>query len=448
MISMTENEKLLIQLQDCFTAGYTMPQFCIDNNIKKPLFVAPDESYKTFLWKIYIQFKYDKRFSAKFALIKGEIKDMNFSVSENSVSALTLKNVSKINDEEFDRIIIFTASNSPHPKIIYLQWLTNYFIRRAYYEIPLLHFIEQNPDVKLIACNNPGLIENDFNTPFEKWALNERKKPPVFYGIDDGVEILSTPDSVVHLRNKISLAKVKGETIATPYDVLGYSNEKVYALLETPEQKVNIDGSVSFCDNEFLKIQNGHRVTANQPEKYQNTIYFVGNCVTFGYGVPFDKTLESQLQNLLNENNLPYKVENFALFSARKRQDSFYFLDKIKPRRGDIIFFVCSPSPNIPYLNLSELLKRPHNYGEVFPDAVHINENGHKAVADYIFKVLVSNNFFQDMNFDYPPTPPLHTDTVYQRKISYPSQIFLKTKSWRSTRKNFAKKDFRSALLS
>ena len=34
---------LIIQLRDCFTAGYTFPQFCIDNNIKKPLFIALNE---------------------------------------------------------------------------------------------------------------------------------------------------------------------------------------------------------------------------------------------------------------------------------------------------------------------------------------------------------------------------------------------------------------------
>ena len=34
------DEQFLIQLRDCFTGGYTFPQFCIDNDIKKPLFVA------------------------------------------------------------------------------------------------------------------------------------------------------------------------------------------------------------------------------------------------------------------------------------------------------------------------------------------------------------------------------------------------------------------------
>ena len=50
---------LIIQLRDCFTAGYTFPQFCVDNNIKKPLFVAIDERRADFIWEIFVQFKYE-----------------------------------------------------------------------------------------------------------------------------------------------------------------------------------------------------------------------------------------------------------------------------------------------------------------------------------------------------------------------------------------------------
>ena len=63
------DEIFLIQLRDCFYAGYQMPQFCIDNNIKKPLFVAHDENYQDLLWEIYFQFQYDKRMNAEFSLI-------------------------------------------------------------------------------------------------------------------------------------------------------------------------------------------------------------------------------------------------------------------------------------------------------------------------------------------------------------------------------------------
>ena len=47
-----------IQLRDCFYAGYSMPQYCVDNGIKNPLIASYDPE---FLWEIYIQFHYDKR---------------------------------------------------------------------------------------------------------------------------------------------------------------------------------------------------------------------------------------------------------------------------------------------------------------------------------------------------------------------------------------------------
>ena len=54
---MTAYEQLVIQLQDCFTAGYTLPQFCIDNGIKKPLIVGVNESQINFMWETKLLIK-------------------------------------------------------------------------------------------------------------------------------------------------------------------------------------------------------------------------------------------------------------------------------------------------------------------------------------------------------------------------------------------------------
>lgn len=53
---MMNDEQLLIQLRDCFTSGYTLPQFCRDNNFRKPLFVA-EKKFWAFMWEIYVQFR-------------------------------------------------------------------------------------------------------------------------------------------------------------------------------------------------------------------------------------------------------------------------------------------------------------------------------------------------------------------------------------------------------
>lgn len=62
------NDELFVKLRYCFTAGYTLPQYCIDNKIKRPLFVLERNS-EWFLREIYAQFKYDKRLTAQFSFI-------------------------------------------------------------------------------------------------------------------------------------------------------------------------------------------------------------------------------------------------------------------------------------------------------------------------------------------------------------------------------------------
>jgi len=44
----------LVVLRDCFTAGYIFPQYCIDNEIKNPLFVG-EKKFLNFMWEIYVQ---------------------------------------------------------------------------------------------------------------------------------------------------------------------------------------------------------------------------------------------------------------------------------------------------------------------------------------------------------------------------------------------------------
>ena len=65
-------EELFIRLRYCFQGGYTLPQFCIDRGIKRPLFVM-EKAHEWFLREIYAQFQYDKRILLEqFCFIDGE----------------------------------------------------------------------------------------------------------------------------------------------------------------------------------------------------------------------------------------------------------------------------------------------------------------------------------------------------------------------------------------
>ena len=385
------NEEIFfIRLRDCFNAGYQMPQFCIDNNIKKPLFILADERSLSFAWEIYIQFQYDKRIIPTFSFIKGKIDNLNFSYFGYS---LKISNVSDFKLKNFDKIICLTSDKPLFNEIdtIYLDYLVSYFLSRTYADIPLSNFLIKNPQVKLIVVSSPHIIPNAHTTEREKKLLAMKN----FWSIRKNIK---NPD---------------GEKIETPYNFLGYNNDQVYDLMEIPPLKTNSDGSTSYenTTNPFITIRNGKRITLNQPENFRNRIYFVGNCIYFGFGVPDDKTLESQLQKFLNINHIPYRVENESQAFWGRYQDIFYQMERLNTCPGDIVFCCLESirSTFLPFLDTSMMLLRPHNYGEIFAEPSHINELGHKALAEIFFKVLVQNNFFQNTEFKYPaPPPPPH----------------------------------------
>ena len=408
------NEDLLIiKLRDCFTAGYTLPQFCIDNNIKKPLFVAVDERRADFLWEIYVQFKYDKRITPKFILLNGRTPEFTFSV-EAVLPELKFENPAEINFNDYDGIIVLNAIrlNNNFPKIIYLDQLKDYFMRRTYAEIPLLHFLQRHPKVKLIITNYPPQKKVD-DPSFEKECL-----------------------SLGELRQK--LLENKNKHVPTLFDQFGYTNEEVLKLTATELIKTNFDGSTSIEDSGdfIIGTKNGKRITLNQPDDYLNTIYFVGNCVIYGINAPFDKTISSYLQKLLNENNLPYRVENASQTYFQRRQDMFFNLVKLNPKPNDIIFFFTHFVSSLPFINMRNAFDG-YDYRKIWVTEGHPSEFGYKILGEKFFQLLVQNNFFKNVKFEYSPPPRRLIVTVSQKKISHQLQKISTAKIWTLINKNF-----------
>ena len=420
------NEEIFfIKLRDCFNAGYQMPQFCLDNNIKNPLFIAFDANQANFLWEIFVQFKFNKKLQPQFALINGQFNFPNLIPQGGS---LKISNIADFNLNEFDKIIFLSSNKKVFfdtNKVICLDFLTQYFINSVYVDIPLIHFLQNNPKIKLITIPLPYLQPNPQNTEREKRLIAEL-----------GLNIL--------FKVRPDIENSNGKKISTPYDFLGYTNEEVYDLLDSPNLKENIDGSTSYeiIDNPFITIRNGKRITLYQPDKFKNRIYFVGNCPYFGYGVPDDKTLESLLQKFLNDNGYSYRVENESQSICGRYQDIFYNLKNLSFLPGDIVFF-CSDriiSNKLPFFNLNSYIARPHNYGEIFADEAHINELGHKALAEIFFKLLIQNNFFQDIEFNYPaPPPPPHRYGIPKENF-YGNSNFINNKDLESYKEKLREK--------
>ena len=405
---MEKDEKYLIQLRDCFTGGYTLPQYCIDNGIKKPLFVS-EEKFLNFAWEVYVQFRYDKRMTAQFATVDLPTNKVKFSVYA-ILSPLEYKNISEINLADFDTIILLTTQKvNLSGKVITFAELTTYFLKKTYAETPLLNFLQRYPQVKLILTNFP--------------SINRHK---------DGAEFRKQLKGLEQMRQ--ILRKDKSGNVKTPLDKFGYNNEEVLELMEAPPVITNPDGSTAMGDNEhpLMMIKDNKRATAYQPEKFLNRIFFIGTCHDFGVNAPYDKTIASYLQKMLNENNLPYRVENESQRYFNRYQDMFYNLNKLTPAPGDIIFIYISgvAVKKLPFLDVSNAFDAPHDFKEIFCAGGHVNELGYKLVAEKYFKFLTENNFFRDKEFIYPPpSQPIHRYGIPPQfeaggiKISYGAEL-------------------------
>lgn len=377
------------RLRDCFYAGYTLPQFCADSGITRPMFLSPANFNRQLLWEIYVRFAWDKRFRPTFVTLE----EKGFEIGEFTLpwflSPLAVKSICEV-DMTGDKIFFLSMNHLDFgaDKIIYLDELIETFSLRTYFTIPLANFAKLHPDVKIFAINFPRLKPNPLNTDNEKILLRSDNK----------------------LINKFIENFSADKPCANPFDLLGYDNEKAYRLLLTPPVKTDLNGRTILQDdgNKYLAIRDGKRLTANQPETFANRIYLLGNCIYFGWGVPFDKILTSRLQALLNENNLPWRVENESQFFEGRNQDVFYNLHNLPVQSGDIIF-VCTHSlklKDFPFIDVEDFFARPHEFGEVFFEQNHINERGHKALAEGFFALLTANNFFRDTVQNFPDAPP------------------------------------------
>ena len=428
-VELGKAEKMMIHLRNCFMAGYTLPQYCIDNGIKKPLFVSVKE-HLIFMWDVHLQFRYDKRMLARFSMLDLPTDEVSFNV-KNTLGPLKFKKFSEVNPADYDAIILLTTEEIKlTDKVISFIDLTRYFIRKTYAEIPALNFLKRYPGVKLFYAMLPIKMKR------YKGGKKFTRRLDKYKGYADRIKASN------------------GEHVPTPFDKFGYTNEEVL-LIRGVGGKIttNLDGTTNMTDNDhpLVQITGGKRKTAFQPEHFQNKIYFIGPCHFVGAWAPYDKTIESYLQKLLNENNLPYRVENESQRFAQRYQDMFYKLNSLDPKPGDIVILFISGnlhSENLPVFDVSDAFDPPLDYKKFFWTKGHFNELGYKRLAERFFELLTENNFFRDVEFNYHMPPPPITDTVYLRNSKEAAQKFSSMKSWRLTRKLYAKRKFKSARLS
>jgi hypothetical protein len=363
-----------------------------------------EKAHECFLREIAAQFRCDNRILlVQFCFIDGETAQISFNQWIIG-SAILVKHISQKVINQFDAIIFLTPKKYDlnAKRIILFSDLENFFVQQTYVDIPILHFLQRFPKVKFFLTNFPNNVRR-------------------YEGGDEFGKQL--PDAGQLQR---TLSENKDKHIESSFNKLGYTNEEAVELLRIDKANRNLSGTTSLVnDNHPLKqIINGKRRTAYQPERYKNKIYFFGPCYHFGRNAPFDRTIESYLQKMLNENNLPYRVENEGQAFTDRWQDMFYNLNALDFKSGDIIFFfypVDTRSNNkiLPFFDISDAFDPPHDYRDIFCTKAHVNELGYKIVAEKYFKYLTENNFFRDTEFNYPPPVNfIFIDMVYHRNSS------------------------------
>ncbi len=369
----------VLKLLDCFSAGYSMPQYCFDHNYCHPLFVGDDFEL---LWQIYVQFLFDKRMSPKFS----SEDDQNICVchSEGYLYAgeLTIVPVSSVNFDEYDLIIYFGYKNpfeTLTDKVISADELLQSIQNYVYNVRPFEAFSADNPGVKIVLMNHPSLETVS--------DLGEEGEKVIHRNVHD-------------LYLKINEDNYSGEYV--PFSSLGYTVEETRKLLNRPNEDMLTDGSSRYSDDpdDIINISNGRRKTDGQISKrYKHRIYCIGICAMYGYGAPWNKTIESYLQKLLNESGFEYIVINEGMFLTNRAQDLFYNLRKLDVVSGDIVIAMMphiNECNEFPFIDVSGMFDDMNNIDLMFADKGHLTEMGYDILAKKIFSFLLNNGLFEN----------------------------------------------------
>ena len=183
-----------------------------------------------------------------------------------------------------------------------------------------------------------------------------------------------------------------------------------------PEAYNNEYGHRVFKDKhgKYMNIVNGHRITANVPENYDNTIYILGGCNTFGIYNADDETFSSKLQLKLNEyaaSKKRYRVENYGHFLASHWCDLARVIGSLKPKAGDMILYHQNTNKHskIPHMSMYKA-NLPVECGDFYCDSAgHYSANMHQFIAEKLFDMFIEHKFFtktvQDFEYRTSPIP-------------------------------------------
>lgn len=171
-------------------------------------------------------------------------------------------------------------------------------------------------------------------------------------------------------------------------------------ILTSPPNKLRKNYMVNEdCEDSLVRIVNGYRqgVEKEVTENY-NSIYLFGSSLVYSLGCEEQETLSSVLDNQINDPL--FQVFNRGVIKADAINASFAILDT-QISKGDLIILygldpiseteILELKKEANLLDLTEIFRRPHSYGDVFYDPSHLTPKGNKIVAEVIAKEIKDN---------------------------------------------------------
>jgi|GEM_PF-2354977 len=288
-----------------------------------------------------------------------------------------------------DEMLVSLSNRNKNLKIKKIEDVVNEMFWNAGFAIPVLNLIKKNPGLRVVLSKMP-VIENE-----KGFVLSENEK-------------LFTPENSrgVILRN---LKETPPILTTNSFEGLDYSLEQLTELLEVREQYYDTEGVLKLegyvGEQGCVNISAGIRVTTNQPQYSDNNIYIMGDCRYFGTGQPDDGTIASNLQKLINEQGISnsFKVFNYGYFLFAHNYDFAKIIHSIPFKDGDILILDRLSSPDsclseLPYADMTDIFKRPHDYGEVYYELTHHTERATPVMAKYIFDTLMDVDYLNSLN--------------------------------------------------
>ncbi|SFH76574.1 [citrate (pro-3S)-lyase] ligase [Selenomonas ruminantium] len=156
-------------------------------------------------------------------------------------------------------------------------------------------------------------------------------------------------------------------------------------------------------DIDGYHVVGGIRRTCNVPQKFINTCYMLGACITLGSYTRDEDTIESIMQAKLNEQGKRIRFLNYSCGSNSdvivSAINTFHRVLNIKPLAGDILVFFDKDSTlarSLPYLkdrnrrfDIKDAFAEYENV-KCFKDNewYHINKDGNRMVAKFLLDII------------------------------------------------------------